>query len=1095
MVDLTLGAVNQKVEDLGGLMTEELNALRNLILPDVVALAAYEGARTRILLQDNRSFKLDRAATGTANMITDVAAQGGGWWRLTDIPVVTADLLGDNPTATLQSVINNTLATSVELSGFIGSLGVIKPKGKTIYLRPNATIKARALTNAEKVGATEYGLFNMTLGGRIIGTGTIDGNKAVRAGEHMHGIYWENSTATVAVQGPTVTGFAGDAIRFQNTTAPGIKDVTITGNDKRGIHIIDTNDADIDSCRVDGGTHGIQWWAGITRYSENLKITNCQVKNVSDGGIWGYRGLGVTVTGGSAVNCGDYCYGFEGCKSSTITGVYARNGKNAGLAFYNGCENVTYSDCQVVQGVGMGPGVKSFAPNRPVEENVGKNRNIVVRGGSITCNDLITPVNTDQGCTEDFRLEGVSLTGAYVQFLDVNFVKMTGCTVYTNSTYGIYQLGGSNGVFKHNRLFYTGNADNAANEFCAAYRSPEYSASNNVWENNEAYGFGGGCFDDFQNSPLATSGNKFINNITSAPVKQNKPGYSLICKGNYKVDGKSVDPWEPTPEREVPLKSMNDARALSLSDSFFAKNPGRQGVFMLDAADQVTPDDGAMTIVSGGKRFKRQYQHYVEVDWFGAKGGANDDTLAFQTCMDWIWKKGGGTMYMPFRADGYSLSKLALRSRVNIKGGGDELKIKALPSAEKGFFVLGDTPVAWVTYENFELVGNLANLNQNGFDFTAYPQEIPAWTGGIWWAKFKKLKVSGFPKNQFHFYAVDIERPAYNAGDVANQFLTFEDVQAYRVDNDDSLCLYAEGQFGQVQFLGNCQFDGPNLDKGTLIKLISHPHDNANGSDNVYTINFMGTTMQGAKLGVYTYNVSGVCFYNCHHEALRGVYHIDAASQVTIDGATQAGGCGVDGGAGFFLKNSVSHVTFRNVPVGGEDTTVINQNGTTISDGWYAAGPVKFTGTTRQIQVVNGTLYSANETKILLDTANVPDVVFSSISGGLGPDALLTCRVWGSGSFKIMTGGNISLPNWMNGVLYAKMNDVLVFKHMDLPDAWVLVSATSADQSANLVTNAGLPTTADVAPGKAILWKDTSDGSVKWYLNDGGIIKAGAAFA
>ncbi|GAB3754565.1 hypothetical protein [Spirosoma pomorum] len=507
-------------------------------------------------------------------------------------------------------------------------------------------------------------------------------------------------------------------------------------------------------------------------------------------------------------------------------------------------------------------------------------------------------------------------------------------------------------------------------------------------------------------------------------------------------------------------------------------------------SENLTVDNGIIFPAQDGGFWQRQYEGFVNVKWFGAKGGFNDDTDAFQKCMDYLWQKGGGTMFIPFRIDGYSLRKLQLRSRVNIKGDGDELKIRALVSSETGFFVLGDTPVAWVTYENFELVGNPANINQHGFYFTAYPQTIPAWTGGLWWTKFRKLKVSGFPKHQFHFYAVDIERPAYNAGDVANQFLTFEDVQAYRYDNDDSLCLYAEGQFGQVQVLGNCQFDGPNLNKGTLIKLISHPHDNANGSDNVYTVNFMGATMQGAKLGVYTYNVQGVCFFNCHHEQLRGVYHIDAASYVTIDGATQAGGCGVDGGQGFFLKNSTSFVTFRNVPVGGEDTTVINQNGTTISDGWYAAGPIRFTGTTRQMQVARGQLDSGNETKVLLDNQNNADVLLTTINGRLGPEALLTCRVWGDGSFKVTTGGNISLPDWMGSVHYAKRNDVLVFKHMDLPDAWVLISSTSAiQQRADLVAQSGLPTIADIPPGKAVLWKNTTDDTIKWYTNDNGVIK------
>jgi hypothetical protein len=538
---ITLPSLDAKVTKLGEMVIQELNALRNLVLSDADSLALYKGGRPRILLQDNRSFILDRNASGTPNNITDVAAFGGGWWRLEGIPTVTAAMLGANPTATLQSVIDNALATSVEFSGVISNIGKLNPKGKTMYLKPEARLVARPATVAEIGGSDHYGMFDLNSGGRIIGTGTIDGNKSFRTGENAHGLYWSNTTAPVYIQGPTFTGFAGDVIRCQSVAPPSIKDITITGNNARGIHIIETNDPLLDSIRIDGGTHGIQWWSGTSRWCQNVKITNCQVRDVSGSGIWGYRGLGVTITGGSTVNCGDYGVGFEGCMSSTATGVSVVNGRNAGLAFYNGCENVSYSDCNVIQGIGMGPGIKSFAPNAT---GVGKNRNISMQGGSIVCVDTMTPVNTDQDCTEDFRLNFVSLRGSWVQFLDANFVKVTNCTIYTKAEMGIRNLGGSYCEFKQNRIFYTGNVNNTANEIVMTYRSEQYPAAYNIIEGNAAYNFGGGCFDDDQNNTLSSSGNKFVNNQTNAPVKQNKANYALTCKGNYKIDGSLVDGWE-----------------------------------------------------------------------------------------------------------------------------------------------------------------------------------------------------------------------------------------------------------------------------------------------------------------------------------------------------------------------------------------------------------------------------------------------------------------------------------------------------------------------------------------------------------------------
>ena len=43
-------------------------------------------------------------------------------------------------------------------------------------------------------------------------------------------------------------------------------------------------------------------------------------------------------------------------------------------------------------------------------------------------------------------------------------------------------------------------------------------------------------------------------------------------------------------------------------------------------------------------------------------------------------------------------------------------------------------------------------------------------------------------------------------------------------------------------------------------------------------------------------------------------------------------------------------------------------------------------------------------------------------------------------------------------------------------------------------SGSGAPTGTDIAPGYFLLWKNTSDGTTKWYLNDGGTIKSGAAF-
>lgn len=55
----------------------------------------------------------------------------------------------------------------------------------------------------------------------------------------------------------------------------------------------------------------------------------------------------------------------------------------------------------------------------------------------------------------------------------------------------------------------------------------------------------------------------------------------------------------------------------------------KSGLFYYDASDVTSADDGVMTIVVSGKRYKRQFQEYVNPVWFGAVGdGVTVDNTA-----------------------------------------------------------------------------------------------------------------------------------------------------------------------------------------------------------------------------------------------------------------------------------------------------------------------------------------------------------------------------------------------------------------------------------------------------------------------------------
>ncbi|WP_158825920.1 right-handed parallel beta-helix repeat-containing protein [Mucilaginibacter lacusdianchii] len=127
-----------------------------------------------------------------------------------------------------------------------------------------------------------------------------------------------------------------------------------------GIYLEYANSWKVLNSTFTGYHHGVEWWGGDSnpqkdgalsnpRLSKTGQVTNVTVSSVTEGGIWGSMGDGITVSRCRVSNCGDVGIDFEGCFNSQANNNTVSNCRNGALATFHFNKNVVFNGNKVSQ--------------------------------------------------------------------------------------------------------------------------------------------------------------------------------------------------------------------------------------------------------------------------------------------------------------------------------------------------------------------------------------------------------------------------------------------------------------------------------------------------------------------------------------------------------------------------------------------------------------------------------------------------------------------------------------------------------------------------------------------------------------------------
>jgi len=541
---------------------------------------------------------------------------------------------------------------------------------------------------------------------------------------------------------------------------------------------------------------------------------------------------------------------------------------------------------------------------------------------------------------------------------------------------------------------------------------------------------------------------------------------------------------------------VSELRALvatpSANKAYFIKDQYISGKYVYDASDNTTTDNlGTCIVDAAGHRFKREFTGPIHSIWFKVLGdGSTDMTAQLQSVIDYAATTGALSRKVIID-EGISGNKNIMVDSITIKTGviiqGDNVRVRIAPnnSSRKYIFGIVPGPVDQWGISDLQVIMNSGYVGQGCFNFTAVGSVSSPFNGGVWHFRMNNVQIQNCSGRAINLIASD------GSGDLANQFLTFEDVRVYNTADTTARAVYVSGQLGQTTFRNLEAYGAGSTNLNTCaveLNSLGTSNDQIQGA-----VVFDRPTVQAYHDIMRTSNAQGVSVISGWFENDSIGVHLTNRSTINffwntwknVGVGTNAYIIGDDLSHGIFAGNFVYSVvnkwyTSPSGTAGGFDIwgNSFQTNGSVTSS---SAG---------QTLSVSSNAITANYFKdIVVNTTTTSSAYISTINSNAGPGEFISIRAndQAGNSGVVMlngVGGNIDVNKFgVSRMVILRDKQSAILKRSDLLNTWVVVAVSNQDIYAASAPTTGLYFAGEVIHNNAPSHTNTYE----WVITSTGI--------